>query len=315
MVPDHRPGRAVTAALFDPHEGNLDPNGATYAYADAAQQARRRGGPAQPRRSPSRRPDRRLAARHRTRPDRCRARVNAGGLWARKVGRMVGVDHPLVPMQHHYLVTEDVPEVAAIDGDMPAVTDLEGFTYLQREGNGVLLGVYEQNPRHWMVGRARRGTSGMDAVPRGGRADRARAHDRVQALPRAEGRRHQAVGERRVHVHARRQPAGRAGRRAPRLLGGVRRDGGLLAGRRHRPRARELDRRRRSRATTSSAWTSPVSGRTRRTTATCATRRRSSTRAASSWRTRTRSSPAGRPLQDDPPATTRSPAAGAHFDA
>ena len=34
---------------------------------------------------------------------------------------------------------------------MPAVTDLEGFTYLQREGNGVLLGVYEQNPRHWKV--------------------------------------------------------------------------------------------------------------------------------------------------------------------
>jgi dimethylglycine dehydrogenase len=34
---------------------------------------------------------------------------------------------------------------------MAAVTDLEGFTYLQREGNGVLLGLYEQNPRHWQV--------------------------------------------------------------------------------------------------------------------------------------------------------------------
>ena len=34
---------------------------------------------------------------------------------------------------------------------MAAVTDLEGFTYLQREGNGVLLGVYEQDPRHWKV--------------------------------------------------------------------------------------------------------------------------------------------------------------------
>ncbi|HET9680894.1 MAG TPA: FAD-dependent oxidoreductase, partial [Candidatus Limnocylindrales bacterium] len=55
------------------------------------------------------------------------------------------------PMPHHYLVTDDVPEVAAIDGLMAAVTDLEGFTYLQREGNGVLLGVYEQNPRHWEV--------------------------------------------------------------------------------------------------------------------------------------------------------------------
>ena len=52
-------------------------------------------------------------------------------------------------MQHHYLVTEDVPEVAAVEGVMPAVTDLEGFTYLQREHDGVLLGVYETNPRHW----------------------------------------------------------------------------------------------------------------------------------------------------------------------
>ena len=49
--------------------------------------------------------------------------MNAGGLWARRVGNMVGIDHPLVPMPHHYLVTDTVPQVAAIDGDMPAVTD------------------------------------------------------------------------------------------------------------------------------------------------------------------------------------------------
>ncbi|MGL5808993.1 MAG: GcvT family protein, partial [Nocardioides sp.] len=74
--------------------------------------------------------------------------VNAGGLWARRVGRMVGVDHPVVPMQHHYLVTEAVPEIAGLTQAMPAVTDLEGHTYLQREGDGALLGVYETNPAH-----------------------------------------------------------------------------------------------------------------------------------------------------------------------
>ncbi|HVQ87163.1 MAG TPA: FAD-dependent oxidoreductase, partial [Actinomycetes bacterium] len=61
-------------------------------------------------------------------------------------------------------VTEDVPEVAAIEGDMPAVTDLEGFTYLQRERNGVLLGVYETNPRHWMVDGAD-WDYGMELIP------------------------------------------------------------------------------------------------------------------------------------------------------
>jgi dimethylglycine dehydrogenase len=52
-------------------------------------------------------------------------------------------------MLHHYLVTDEIPAIAAIDGDMAAVTDLEGFTYLQKEGTGVLLGVYETHPRHW----------------------------------------------------------------------------------------------------------------------------------------------------------------------
>ena len=48
-------------------------------------------------------------------PIRAEHVVNAGGLWARQVGRMVGIDLPLIPMQHHFLVTEDVPEVAALD--------------------------------------------------------------------------------------------------------------------------------------------------------------------------------------------------------
>ncbi len=150
MVPIIDP-TGLEGALFDPHEGNLDPNGATRAYAIAA---KRRGAELIEH-------DRVLALaptasgewRIETEQGAIVAEhvVNAAGLWARRVGRMVGVDHPLVPIVHHYLVTDDVPEVAAIEGDMAAVTDLEGFTYLQREGNGVLMGVYERNPRHWSV--------------------------------------------------------------------------------------------------------------------------------------------------------------------
>lgn len=140
----------IQGALFDPEEGNLDPNGATRAYAIAA---RGRGAEViehNPVLSLEPADD---GWRVETERGRVVAEhvVNAAGLWARRVGRMVGVDHPLVPMVHHYLVTDDVPQVAAIEGEMPAVTDLEGFTYLQREGDGVLLGVYEQNPRHWSV--------------------------------------------------------------------------------------------------------------------------------------------------------------------
>jgi dimethylglycine dehydrogenase len=150
MVPIIDP-TGVTGALFDPHEGNLDPNGATWAYADAAKA--RGAAIVQHNRvlDLTLLPDRHWRLDTELGPVTADHVVNAAGLWARRVGRMVGVDHPLVPLLHHFLVTDDIPEVAAIEGDMPAVTDLEGFTYLQKEGNGVLLGVYEQHPRHWAV--------------------------------------------------------------------------------------------------------------------------------------------------------------------
>lgn len=138
-------------ALLDPEEGTVDPNGATHAYADAA---RARGAEVVLHDrvlSLTRTTDGWLVETERG-PVTAEHVVNAGGLWARRVGRMVGIDHPVTPMLHHYLVTEDIPEVAAIaPDDMPAVTDLEGFTYLQREGDGVLLGVYETHPKHWMI--------------------------------------------------------------------------------------------------------------------------------------------------------------------
>ncbi len=75
--------------------------------------------------------------------------VNAGGLWAKQCGLMAGVDLPVTPMEHHYLVTEAIPEVAALTKELPMTVDLEGFTYLRQEQKGVLLGIYELNYKHW----------------------------------------------------------------------------------------------------------------------------------------------------------------------
>lgn len=77
--------------------------------------------------------------------------INAGGLWAKQVGRMVGLDLPLSPLEHHYLITDDIPEVAALDFEVPMTVDLEGFTYLRQDQKGVLLGIYETNHKHWNV--------------------------------------------------------------------------------------------------------------------------------------------------------------------
>ena len=77
--------------------------------------------------------------------------VNAGGLWAKQLGHMVGLDLPLAPLQHHYLISESIPEVAALDFEVPMTVDLEGFTYLRQDQHGVLVGIYEINHQHWAI--------------------------------------------------------------------------------------------------------------------------------------------------------------------
>ena len=77
--------------------------------------------------------------------------VNAGGLWAKQCGRMVGLDLPVSPLAHHYFLTESIPEVEAMDFELPMTVDLEGFTYMRQDKNGILVGIYELDHQHWMM--------------------------------------------------------------------------------------------------------------------------------------------------------------------
>jgi len=154
----------VIGGLFDPKEGHLDPHGTTHAYAGAARKlgaeislrtrvlglTRLAGG------------EWRIEHEHGT--VTAQHVVNAAGLWARRVGRMVGVNLPITPMEHHYLLTGEVAALRDRRDEMPSVVDLEGYTYLQQEGKGVLLGVYERNPKHWKVEGAE-WDFGMDLLP------------------------------------------------------------------------------------------------------------------------------------------------------
>jgi len=81
----------------------------------------------------------------------CEHVVNAGGLWAKQVGRMAGIELPVSPLKHHYLVTDTIPEVAAADFEMPMTVDLEGFTYMRQDQQGVLVGIYEVEHEHWAM--------------------------------------------------------------------------------------------------------------------------------------------------------------------
>jgi dimethylglycine dehydrogenase len=89
----------------------------------------------------------------------CEHVVNAAGLWAKQVGRMAGIELPVSPLKHHYLISDTIPKLAALDFEVPMTVDLEGFTYLRQDQKGVLLGIYEINHRTlgWT---ARRGITG-----------------------------------------------------------------------------------------------------------------------------------------------------------
>ncbi|MGB0865631.1 MAG: FAD-dependent oxidoreductase, partial [Granulosicoccaceae bacterium] len=140
-------------ALWDPVEGHLDPSGTTHAYARAAQKLGAT-----------------ISLRNRVvelipNPDgswqvvteqgtvHTEHVVNAGGLWARELGRMAGVELPVLAMEHMYLLTDEVPEVVEFNQstgrELVGVIDFKGEIYTRQERNGLLLGTYERQCVPW----------------------------------------------------------------------------------------------------------------------------------------------------------------------
>ena len=144
----------VIGGLYDPLDGHLDPSGTTHAYAKAA----RMGGATIETNckvsETNQRPDGTWNVVTDKGTIHAEHVVNAAGLWAREVGAMANIYFPLLPMEHQYLITEEVPEIAAIadaGGEHPGVTDLSGESYLRQEGRGLCIGFYEQRCRPWAV--------------------------------------------------------------------------------------------------------------------------------------------------------------------
>jgi len=140
-------------AMWDPIEGHLDPYGTTHAYAKSARSAGAE-----------------IVLHNRvvelvpnadgswnvvTEQGTIRAEhvVNCGGLWAREVGRMVGLELPVLAMEHHYILTEDMPEIAEINKstgkELIHVIDFSGEIYTRQERGGLLLGTYEKAATPW----------------------------------------------------------------------------------------------------------------------------------------------------------------------
>jgi len=141
------------SALWDPIDGEVDPSGVTYAFAKAAKV------------HGAKYYNNTLVKDTKQKKDgtwdvitdqgniNAEIVINAGGLWAREVGQMAGINLPVQPMEHHYLITEAIPEIEAMGEDkrLPVGTDFEGNIYFRQEGKGMLLGTYEQKSTPWKV--------------------------------------------------------------------------------------------------------------------------------------------------------------------
>ncbi len=141
----------IIGALYDPLDGHLDPSGTTQAYARAAKLQ----GADISLRNPvlELQPCADGSWNVVTREGTINAEhvVNAAGLWAREVGALAGVYIPCHPMEHQYLVTDDIPEVFEHPTELPHIMDPEGESYLRQEGRGLVLGIYEQDCELWAV--------------------------------------------------------------------------------------------------------------------------------------------------------------------
>ncbi len=156
--------------------------------------------------------------------------VNAAGLWAKQVGRMAGLDLPLSPLEHHYLLTETIPEIAALKTELPMVVDLEGFTYMRQDQKGMLIGIYETRPQHWSMDGAP-WDYGVELLPENIDRIAGRARARSPPLSGLAGCRNPQMGQRRLHLLPRRQSADRPGRGQARLLARLWGHGWISAGR------------------------------------------------------------------------------------
>ncbi len=141
--------RHFVGALYNALEGHVDPSGVTHAYAKAA----RLNGAEVYRQTRVKElaplPEGGWDVVTEQGTIRAEHVVNAGGLWAREVGRMAGLELPVLAMEHQYIITEEIPEVVASPKEVLHAIDFDGEIYMRQEGRGMLIGTYEKAGVPW----------------------------------------------------------------------------------------------------------------------------------------------------------------------
>ena len=78
----------------------------------------------------------------------CEKVIVCAGQWTRALAATVGVNVPLVSVEHQYMITEKIPGVTA---NLPTLRDPDRLTYWKEDVGGLVWGGYEPNPKPWAL--------------------------------------------------------------------------------------------------------------------------------------------------------------------
>ena len=78
----------------------------------------------------------------------CEILINCAGQWARQFGALAGVNVPLYPAEHFYIVTDRIEGVHPM---LPVMRDPDGFIYYKEEVGGLLMGGFEPVAKPWRM--------------------------------------------------------------------------------------------------------------------------------------------------------------------
>lgn len=143
----------IIGAIHEPNDGHVDPTLATNAMATAARNLGAEIVRHNPVLSLSKNPSGEWLVETKLGTITAEHVVNAAGTWCREIGAMMGLDLPVVPMLHQYVVTAQVPEIAeriaAGAPELLIIRDPEESWYLRQERDGYIVGPYEKTGHPW----------------------------------------------------------------------------------------------------------------------------------------------------------------------
>ena len=134
----------MLGAWWDPLDGYIDPSGITLALARKARLAGASVYRSNPVENITKKANGEFIVHTKNGDITCEKVVNATGYRVNEVGNMLGVEHPVTSMEHMYFLTDDIPELEALDFQVPIIRDPLDDFYSRQEKNGLLVGVYEQ---------------------------------------------------------------------------------------------------------------------------------------------------------------------------